>query len=129
MDGGAAFAVADVQVYLKYSTARLSPWNFTFAPSNLHAVHQRAGHDRVVVGLICGMDGIVGLQPMELFMLASPYADKAISIGVSRKKGHHYRVSSGAAKLPYTVSRDEFASKVAGDIATRSDSRLAWPLP
>ena len=132
MPGGAAYEIGDASIlYLKYSTARLSPWNFTFHPTHWEAVSQlKSQYSNCVVGLICKDDGIAALTGDELLSLRRPSIVKATGVAVKRAPRHHYSVSSGRNELPYKISRDELLNKLKGARVSfpLSDS-LPWPMP
>jgi hypothetical protein len=50
-----------LQIHLKYSTAKRSPWGFTFMPDEQLLLQQRAQHMPLVIGLICGADGVAAI--------------------------------------------------------------------
>lgn len=50
-----------LQIYLKYSTAKRSPWSFTFMPREQLLLYQRAQEIPLTIGLICGSDGVAAL--------------------------------------------------------------------
>ena len=49
-------------VLLKYSTKGRSPWGFTFTRDEQVILQKRASQLRVVIGLVCGADGVVALS-------------------------------------------------------------------
>ena len=46
---------------LKYSTRNRTPWGFTFTVDEQTTLRDRGKHDPLVIGLVCGSDGIVAL--------------------------------------------------------------------
>jgi hypothetical protein len=92
-----------VLALLKYSTRNRSPWGFTFSPGEQVLLEQRSTMVRVVVGLICGADGIAALEYGSYRAIASP-KDRSIHIACYRRRGEHYEVSGPdgimAGKIP-----------------------------
>src|SRR6266436_4911926 len=57
------FIVNDsVQVLLKYSTRVRSPWGFTFMPDEQRLMRDKAAEFEVIIGLICGSDGVAAFN-------------------------------------------------------------------
>jgi hypothetical protein len=129
--GGAAFTIGeDCLVYLKYSTARLTPWTFTFNTSHMDFLNAQASKRRTVIGFVCGVDGIAGVSVNEIFSLIPVYTDKPTGLSISRRPGHNYHLKSGGKELEITVSNADFVRKVHGQSkAALSLNRGAWPMP
>lgn len=130
--GGGAYEINNRSViYLKYSTARLSPWNFTFHPEHWGALDDLKGtYDTCVVGLVCNQDGVAALNFDELDAIRPTRAQRALGVSIRREPRHHYSVSCGKNELPYKVSRDELVDKLKGfHHQLRLDPALPWPLP
>lgn len=51
-----------LQVHLKFCTGKRSPWGFTFTPDEQVLLSERSRQMPLVIGLICGADGIVALR-------------------------------------------------------------------
>ena len=51
----------DVLVHLKYSAKSRSPWAFTFTRDEQSLLGKAATGARLVIGLICGADGVAAL--------------------------------------------------------------------
>ena len=81
-----------IHVLIKYSTANRSPWGFTFTPEDQSRLTNKATTNAVVIGLICGSDGVATLAYKSYREIV---IDKEASIRIScfRKHGEHYEIS------------------------------------
>jgi hypothetical protein len=82
----------EVSVYLKYSTKSRSPWGFTFTTDEQLVLRNSPPGARLVIGLICGADGVVTLTYDSYTSVAAP-RKVAIHIACYRKHGEHYEVN------------------------------------
>jgi hypothetical protein len=48
----------ELLVLLKYCTKGRSPWGFTFTSDEQMILQRRASQSRIVIGLVCGADGV-----------------------------------------------------------------------
>lgn len=101
-------------IYLKHSTKRLSPWQFTFLPEHLTEIAEIQNDTKsLFVILICNDDGICCLDYQEvtqLIMVGNMYQTK--SIRVSRSTREKYAVSGTDGKLAYKIGNSDFPQKV-----------------
>lgn len=74
-----------LQVHLKYSTGKRSPWGFTFTPEEQVFLGERAQSMPLVIGLICGADGVAAVAYNEYLSVASL---KGTSLRVSCRRNH-----------------------------------------
>src|SRR5688500_7514746 len=51
----------DLAVLLKHSTKGRSSWGFTFMPDEQLLLHTQSTSSRLIIGLICGADGVVAI--------------------------------------------------------------------
>lgn len=79
-------------VYLKYSTRGRSPWGFTFMPDEQAALKSRSSAAEIVIGLICGSDGVAAV-PFESYCDIAVSRGSAIHISCYRQLGEHYEVN------------------------------------
>jgi hypothetical protein len=79
-------------VLLKYSTKARSPWGFTFTGDEQATLRKRASRSGVVIGLVCGADGVVAVTYETLLAVASP-RESAVHIACYRQYGGHYEVN------------------------------------
>jgi len=47
-----------ISLYLKYSTKGRSPWGFTFTMDEQVLLQRKRSESKIVIGLICGADGV-----------------------------------------------------------------------
>lgn len=90
----APFFVVDdrVQLYLKYSTGVRSPWGFTFTPEEQNLLHSHPGDIAIVIGLICGSDGIAAL-PFSDFKKLALVSDLSIRIACHRRHRQYFEIT------------------------------------
>jgi hypothetical protein len=88
-----------VQVHLKYSTGVRSPWGFTFKSDEQKLLYERANELPLVIGLVCGADGIAAL-PFESFARIAAPRNAAIRISCFRKHREHFEVSGPDGVVP-----------------------------
>lgn len=86
------FVVNDtVVLHLKYSTKGRSPWGFTFMPDEQANLARRASKYEVVIGLVCGSDGVAAL-PYGSYRGIAAHSESSIHIACYRRYGEHYQV-------------------------------------
>jgi hypothetical protein len=88
----------DLLVYLKYCTKSRSPWGFTFTAAEQSLLHSRSGGRRVVIGLICGADGVAAFTYDAYLTLAAP-RNSSVHIACYRQHGKHYQVNGPDGRL------------------------------
>ena len=87
-----------LSVYFKYSTRVRSPWGFTFTKDEQGLLLKIGSGIDIVVGLICGSDGVAALTYNDYRSVAAP-SESAIRISCYRKHGEHYEVSGPGGRL------------------------------
>lgn len=96
-----------VPLYIKFSRSRKGPWSFNF-----HYDHQvrcdelSKQHGSCVVAFVCGTDGIVALDNVQMREVLDEKFDEQESVTIRRKLRHMYSVSGKDGKLDHKVSRD-----------------------
>jgi hypothetical protein len=102
-------------VLLKYSTKGRSPWSFSFTEKEQTQLREKAAkYDRmqlkgsadrckIVLGLICGSDGVVALDYQEYLRIA-PEGATAAHIACYREHGGHYAVNGPNGSLTRKIS-------------------------
>lgn len=91
-----------LHVYVKYSTKGRSPWAFTFVETEQPVLENAAIQGRLIIGLVCGHDGIVAL-PFDEFRSIAPLDKATAHIGCFRRHREHYEVSGPAGVLPRKI--------------------------
>lgn len=89
-------------LHLKYSTKGRSPWGFTFTPDERGLLEQRANGRAIVIGLVCGGDGIAAVT-YDAFSEIAGVSDGAIHIACYRRHGEHYAVAGPGGALDHKV--------------------------
>jgi hypothetical protein len=90
-------------VLLKYSTKGRSPWGFTFTQDEQIALGTRATRSSVVIGLICGSDGIAAFSYDSYRTIAAP-RKSAVHIACYRQHGKHYDVNGPDGPLDERIA-------------------------
>ena len=93
----------NVVVLLNYSTKTRSPWPFSFMPDELSLLQSVLPPKRVVVGLVCGADGVVAV-PYDALRSVAGASTSSIHIACRRNHAEHYRVSGPNGDLPRTIA-------------------------
>lgn len=96
-----------LQVHLKYSTGKRSPWGFTFMPDEQLLLQQRAEKMSLVIGLICGADGVAAL-PYEEYNRVAQVKSVALRVSCRRKHREHFEVGGPDGTLPGKVAPSEW---------------------
>lgn len=100
-------------IYLKYSTNRLTPWQFTFQPNHIkRVIDLKKKIDRLFIVLICNSDGICCLTFEELAKVIFIGENDIIkSVRISRPPREKYSVSGSDGKLKYKIGNSDFPKK------------------
>lgn len=96
-----------LQVHLKYSTGKRSPWGFTFMPDEQLLLQQSAQVMPLVIGLICGADGVAAL-PYEEYIRVAQAKGAALRISCRRNHREHFEVGGPDGTLPGKVAPSEW---------------------
>jgi len=98
------FLVNDrISLYLKYSTKGRSPWGFKFMPDEQTVLGARSSESLVVIGLICGADGVAAL-PYDAYLRVASARKTAVHVSCYRQHGEHYEVNGPDGRLDEKVS-------------------------
>lgn len=92
-----------LQIYLKYSTAKRSPWSYTFMPEEQELLCQHARSMPVVIGLICGADGVAAV-PYEDYLKVAPIKSAALRVSCKRNHREHFEVGGPNGTLPEKIA-------------------------
>ena len=90
-------------VLLKYSTRGRSPWGFTFMPDEQVLLRDRASEFKIVIGLICGGDGVAAFT-YDDYRTVSATRKSAVHIACYRRHGEHYEVNGPDGTLARKVA-------------------------
>jgi hypothetical protein len=97
----------ELLVYLKYSTKNRSPWGFTLSRDEQSTLRRQLLHSHVIIGLVCGADGVVAVKYEALLGIASSRAS-AIHISCYRKHNQHYEVNGPDGTLNWKVAPSDW---------------------
>ncbi len=102
-----------LQVHLKYSTGKRSPWGFTFVPDEQLLLQQHAHKMPLVMGLICGADGVAAMAYEDYTKVAQV---KSMALRVSCRRNHreHFEVVGPDGRLPGKVAPSEWIRLLEG---------------
>ena len=90
-------------IRLKYSTRGRSPWGFTFTADEQMLLLKKALDRNIVIGLVCGADGVAALTYDAYRSVAAP-RQSAIHIACYRQHGGHYKVNGPDGRLDGKVA-------------------------
>ena len=79
-------------VYLKFTTKVRSPWGFTFTTEEQKLLRKEASNRRIVIGLVCGADGVASLT-YDAYRTVASFRTSAVHISCYRQHGEHYEVN------------------------------------
>jgi len=88
--------------FLKYSTKVRSPWPFTFTSDEQMILDQKASKSEIVIGLVCGEDGVAAFTYDDYISIAAP-RNSAVHIACFRRHGEHYEVKGPDGPLNWKV--------------------------
>ena len=88
-----------IRVHLKYSTGVRSPWGFTFMPEEQRLLASESERRPIVVGLVCGADGVAAVPSEVLLVIARP-RDVAVRVACARRHREHFEVSGPDGVAP-----------------------------
>jgi hypothetical protein len=94
-------------IHLKYSTRGRSPWGFTFTPDEQLLLQHRATDCSIVIGLICGADGVAAFSYDSYCSVASS-RNSAVHIACYRQHGEHYEVNGPDGTLEGKVAPSDW---------------------
>jgi len=92
-----------LSVLLKYCTKIRSPWGFTFTPDEQSTLKREASKGNLMIGLICGADGVAAISYPSYVTIAAP-RKAAVHIACYRQHWEHYEVSGPDGTLDRKVS-------------------------
>jgi|SRR6185312_90100 len=96
-----------IRLYLKYSTRVRSPWGFTFMEREQRLLEKASQAQHLVLGLVCGHDGIVSL-PYDDYLAIAPIEGTAFRIACDRRHRERYEVRGPNAVLERKISPSEW---------------------
>ena len=100
-------------IYMKYSARTRSPWGFTFMPEEQAQLQARATLSKVVIGLICGGDGVAALR-YDRFCELSQNRNTAIHVSCFRGHGEFYEVNGPGGRVREKIAPSDWR-KILGE--------------
>lgn len=86
-------------VLIKHSAKKRSPWGFTFTALERNLLLERnCRGSRIILGLVCGSDGVAALTYGEFCSLV-PETETSIRIACARSFGEHFLVKGANGRL------------------------------
>lgn len=92
-----------LKVLLKHCTKKRSPWSFTFSIDEQDMLQSACTTHKIVLGLICGDDGIAAL-PVEEFAMLTHGRQNAVHVSCFRLHGQHYEIKGPNGQLESKVA-------------------------
>ncbi len=87
-------------LYIKHSSNRLSPWQFTFHDEHRDEItHLEEIADKVWIALACGPDGVALITADELRTMNDSDEDNTWFVRVARDRGTMYHLNGSADGL------------------------------
>ena len=103
----------EIGVYIKYSTKRMTPWNFTFKKEHQDELYEMSQLlDRVFLILVCNKDGIACLSYEELKTILDDVHEEVEWVSVRRRPRQKYRVSGHDGDDILRISDGHFPLKI-----------------
>lgn len=116
-NGNSSYVVnSDSGIFIKYSTKRMSPWQFTFTRKHCDELFEMIQNLRAVfLVLVCKDNGIVCLDSKEIEALLDNNLNNTQGLLVARKPREKFRVSCGKYEnLKFKIGNNEFPAKIFG---------------
>jgi hypothetical protein len=96
-----------IQVHLKYSTGKRSPWGFTFTPEEQTLLEERSQQMPLVIGLICGADGVATLTYGQYSGVAT-IRSAALRVSCRRLHRQHFEVRGPDGVVPGKIAPSDW---------------------
>lgn len=96
-----------LSILLKYSTRGRSPWGFTFTTDEQAILKVAACKSRIVIGLVCGADGVAAFQYDDYLSIAA-HGGSAVHVSCYRQRGEYYEVNGPDACLGRKVAPSDW---------------------
>lgn len=105
----APFFILDnrISLHLKHSTAKRSPWAFTFMPDEQKSLLRHSETGPLVIGLVCGSDGIATL-PYDKYVRIAADRTTALRIACSRLHREHYAITGPDGVLDTKIAPSDW---------------------
>jgi hypothetical protein len=98
-----------VDIYIKHSALRMSPWTFTFQPAHGEDLaRMAASFENIFLFLVCERDGIAVLTRSEIWTVLNVNSRATQWISVKRGKREQYQVKGSNGSLAFKVADSDF---------------------
>ena len=113
-DTNASYVLNDnIGIYIKHSTKRLSPWNFSFLKKHQdEMLEMKQSLGEVFLLLVCGEDGIVTLSFDEIKRILNEVHGDVEWISASRTPNKEYTIKGSDGGLGRKVGKNDFPKKI-----------------
>lgn len=116
-----------VALYIKFSTGRMTTWNFNFKKIHQEEIKEIYDlHKQLFLLLICGNDGIVCLSYSELKKVLDEEFDENESITVKRWRKQQYGIKGTNGKLEFKIPVNSYPKKVFDTLDNVKEDMLLW---
>ena len=93
-------------LYIKHTTARISPWSYSFRTSDFAVIDQlELETTEIAFGLVCGFHGVCLISSQDLKVAGGVFQGDALRITVRTMRGGSWKVSGTAGELSTTRSK------------------------
>lgn len=90
----------NVGLYVKHSSKRMTPWQFTFHDEHIGEIHELEKRSQAVwIALVCGTDGIVLISADELREMNEESESSTWFVRVSRDRHTMYHLNGSVDDL------------------------------
>ncbi len=112
--GRSAYVInGHVGLYIKYSSKRLSPWQFSFSRAHQREIAAMIEEcTAVFVVLVCGSDGIACLSEEELHRVLDDDFGAMEWVKAARRSREKYSITGSDGRRVFKVGDNEFPAKV-----------------
>jgi hypothetical protein len=110
-----------VGIYIKHSSKRLTPWNYTFTEEHLSELAYLSGkYKQLFAVFVCGPDGLACLPYAKLIEIGTKTDTGQLSIGIARSRNQMYEIYGATRSLDRKIAVGVRAILDALGIATAS---------
>lgn len=104
----------NIGIYVKHSTARMSPWTFSFEKKHQDEILEMKNKlGKVFVTFVCRDDGIACLNFNELKqVLDHIHEDMPEWVRIQRRPREKYKIAGSDGVLKFKIGNNEFPSKL-----------------
>jgi len=93
-------------LYIKHTTARISPWSYSFRTHDFAVIDQlELETTEIAFGLVCGFHGVCLISSQDLKVAGGVFQGDALRITVRTMRGGSWKVSGTAGELSTTRSK------------------------